>query len=76
VLEDLADRIEGDSGEIRPVSGDSGEPLEQMLQDCCVKEERHIGDAHVRSLMTLLRGIDGLTTSLAEEITIEFDRPK
>jgi multidrug resistance protein MdtO len=74
VLDDLADRIEGDSGEVRPVSGDSGEPLEQMLQDCCVKEERHIGDAHVRSLMTLLRGIEGLTTSLAEEIALEFDR--
>jgi hypothetical protein len=74
VLEDLADRIEGNPRQGRPISEDSREPLEQMLQECCVKEEGHIGEAHVRSLVTLLRGIDGLTTSLAEEITMEFDR--
>jgi hypothetical protein len=41
---------------------------------CCVEEERCIGEAHIPSFMTLLRGIDRLTTSLAEEITMEFDR--
>jgi multidrug resistance protein MdtO len=75
-LEDLADRIEGNLRHVRPVSEDSRELLEQMLQECCAKEERHIAEAHVPSFLTLLRGIDGLTTSLAEEITIEFDRPR
>jgi multidrug resistance protein MdtO len=74
MLEDLADQIESNSRQVRPISEDSFEPLEQMLQECCVKEERHLGEAHVQSLMTLLRGIDGLTRSLAEEITMEFDR--
>jgi multidrug resistance protein MdtO len=74
MLEDLADRIESNSRQVRPMSEDSFDPLERMLQECCVKEEGHLGEPHVRSLMTLLRGIDGLTTSLAEEITMEFDR--
>jgi multidrug resistance protein MdtO len=71
VLENLASRIEGN---LRPMSEDSREPLEQMLQECCLKEPGHMGEAHVPSLITLLRGIDGLTTSLAEEITMEYDR--
>jgi multidrug resistance protein MdtO len=74
VLEDMADRIEDNPRQVRPMSKDSREFLEQQLQECCAKEERHIAEAHVRSFMTLLRGIDGLTTSLAEEITMEFDR--
>jgi hypothetical protein len=73
VLEDLADRIDANA-EVSSLSEASREPLEQMLQNSRVKEQGHLADAHVQSLITLLRGIDGLTTSLAEEIAIEFDR--
>jgi multidrug resistance protein MdtO len=74
VLEELADRIEGNPQQERPMSEDSFEHLEQKLGACCVEEERPIDEAHILSFKTLLRGIDGLTTSLAEEITMEFDR--
>jgi multidrug resistance protein MdtO len=73
VLEDLADRIDANA-EVSSLSEASREPLEHMLQNSRVKEQGHLADAHVQSLITLLRGIDGLTTSLAEEIAIEFDR--
>jgi multidrug resistance protein MdtO len=76
VLEDLADRIEDTSGDVGPISEDSRELLEQMLRECCGEEERHTGRAHIPSFMTLLRGIDGLTTSLVQEITMEFVRIK
>ena len=74
VLEDLADQIESNSRQARPMSEDSFGHLEQKLHACYAKEEQPVAEAHVRSFITLLRGIDGLTTSLAEEITIEFDR--
>jgi multidrug resistance protein MdtO len=74
VLEDLADWIEGKPRQGRLMSVDSFQHLEQTLQACCAKEEQPVAEAHVRSFITLLRGIDGLTTSLAEEITMEFDR--
>jgi multidrug resistance protein MdtO len=72
-LEDMADRIEGNARQIRPVSEDSFEHLEQKLDGRCAKEEIHIAEANVRSFMTLVRGIDGLTASLAKEIAMEFD---
>jgi multidrug resistance protein MdtO len=74
VLEDLANRIEGSSRQGRSMSGGSFEHLEERLRALSVEEERSIGEAHIPSFLTLLRGIDGLTTSLAEEITIELDR--
>ena len=74
VLEDLADQIESNSRQARPMSEDSFGHLEQKLHACYAKEELPVAEAHVRSFITLLRGIDSLTTSLAEEITIEFDR--
>jgi len=74
VLEDLANRIEGSSRQGRSMSGGSFEHLEERLRALSVEEERSIGEAHIPSFVTLLRGIDGLTTSLAEEITIELDR--
>jgi multidrug resistance protein MdtO len=74
MLEDLADRIEGKPRQEKPMSEDSLEHLEQKLGACCVEEERPIDEAHILSFKTLLRGIDGLTTSLAEEIRMEFDR--
>jgi hypothetical protein len=55
------------------MSGDSFEHLEQKAYACYPKEEQPVAEAHLRSFMTLLRGIAGLTRSLAEEITVEFD---
>lgn len=74
VLEELADWIEGKPKKGRPMSADSFKDLEQKVHACCAKEEQQVAEAHVRSFMTLLRGIDDLTMSLAEHITMEFDR--
>jgi hypothetical protein len=71
VLEDLADQIESNSRQVSPMSEDSFEHLEQKVHACYAKEEQPVTEAHIRSFMTLLRGIDALTTSLAEEITME-----
>ena len=75
-LEDLADRVEGNPQQITPMSGGSRELLEQMLEQCREKEKQHTPSAHVGSLMTVLRGIGGLMSSLTEEITMEFDRTR
>jgi multidrug resistance protein MdtO len=77
MLEDLANQIEGSKPHGNRMSADSGDLLEQKLDGYFAKEEQQpIAEAHVRSFMTLLRGIDGLTTSLADEITMEFDRTR
>jgi hypothetical protein len=54
------------------MSEDSFAHLEQKV--LAAKEEQPVTEAHIRSFTTLLHGIDALTTSLAEEITMEFDR--
>jgi hypothetical protein len=74
VLEELADQIEGKPRQGGPMPEDSFGHFEQKVHVCCAKEEQAVAEAHIRSFMTLLRGIDGLTTPLAEEITMEFDR--
>jgi multidrug resistance protein MdtO len=74
MLEDMADRIEDNPRQVRPMSDDFRELLEPMLQECSAKDEGHIAEANVGSFVTLLRGIDRLTSSLAEEIEMEFDR--
>jgi len=76
VLDDLADRIETNSTQVTPMSLDSFAHLEQKVLACCAKEEQPEAEAHVRALMTLLRGIDALTASLAEEITMQIDRAR
>jgi multidrug resistance protein MdtO len=74
VLEDLADRIESNSRRARPMSEDSFAHLEQKVHAWYAKEEQPVAEAQIRAFMTLVRGIDALTTSLAEEITMEIDR--
>jgi multidrug resistance protein MdtO len=74
MVEDMADRIEGNAPQVGRMSADSFELLEQMLQAYGTEEPQQL--PAVRSFVTLLRGIDGLTTSLAEEIATEFDRTK
>jgi multidrug resistance protein MdtO len=73
-LEEVADRIEGSAPHGRRMSADSRELLEQVLQDCRTKEAQRLPAVRTGSFVTLLSGIDKLTTSLAEEITMEFDR--
>jgi multidrug resistance protein MdtO len=72
VLEDLADQIESNSRRARPMPEDSFGHFEQKVHACyaaeeVAKEEQPIAEAHIRSFVTLLRGIDTLTTSLAED---------
>jgi multidrug resistance protein MdtO len=75
VLEELADRIEGEVRQTR-ISGDSFEHLEQTVQACCAEEPQGVSPVRIHSFLVLVRGIDRLTTSLAEEIVTELDRPK
>ena len=70
-LEDLADRIEGNARQVKPISEDSFEHLEKSLQAWCAKEEQP-AEGRARSFTTLLGGIDRLTIQLADEITMEF----
>jgi multidrug resistance protein MdtO len=74
VLEDMAEWIEGSAPRERRMSADSRELLEQMLEECYVEESQRLPSDHYDSFVTLLRGIDGLTNSIAEEIAMEFDR--
>jgi hypothetical protein len=39
---------------------------------CCLEERGQLPTEQVQSLVTLLRGIDGVTNSLAAEIATEF----
>jgi multidrug resistance protein MdtO len=74
MLDDMADRIEGKASQVGLISEYSLEHLEQTVQGCCAKEPQQLPAARVHSFLALLRGIDSLTTSLAEEIAMEFDR--
>jgi multidrug resistance protein MdtO len=74
MLEALADQMEGHPRHIRTMSEERFQRPEQKLHAAI--EKRHIAEAHFRSFITLLRGIDCLTTSLAKEITMEFDRTR
>ena len=76
VLEDLADRIESNSRQVRPMSVGSFERLEQKVHACYANVEQPATEVHVLSFMTVLRRIDALTTSLAEEITMECGRTR
>jgi multidrug resistance protein MdtO len=73
VLEEMADRIEDNPRQARPMPENSYKLLEQMLEECWTKEERRAAEAHVGSFVTLLRGIDGLTTALAKEFARDVD---
>jgi len=74
LLESLADRIESNSRQVKPAPQDSLGNLEQEVNACCAKDEQPVTEAQIHAFMTLLRGIDALTISLAEEITREIDR--
>jgi multidrug resistance protein MdtO len=67
ILEDIADRIEGKAHEVRPTPKDSLGPLEQSI-NAFGTDGQQLPAARVQSFVTLLRGIDTLTSSLAKEI--------
>jgi multidrug resistance protein MdtO len=67
-LEDMADRIEGTRPPFGPRSQHSTDLLERMSAACGAGEFQGIPETHVQSFLTLVRGIDGLTSSLAQEI--------
>jgi multidrug resistance protein MdtO len=73
VLDDVADLIQDKPQHAGRVSEDSYKLLEQMLEECWTEEAQRLPMKRVDLFATLLRGIDGLTNSLAEEIATEFD---
>jgi len=68
----LADRIEG----IRLVGArgldDSGKLLKQTIEETQAEASRGLAAGRAQSFITLLRGIVGLTISLASELLAEF----
>jgi multidrug resistance protein MdtO len=76
LLEDIADRIDGNTPPVKRISADldSRQLLLQILQECSTEGSQGVPAVSIHSFVTLLRGIDNLTTSLAEESAIAFDR--
>jgi len=68
MLEEMADRIES-----YPHVNESVRPGEQMQEPSVAAESQRSPTPHIRSFLTLLHGIDSLTTSLREEIDKEFN---
>jgi multidrug resistance protein MdtO len=71
-LDDVADAIEGKPTGVKLSAQDSLKLLERLLQECRGAESQRFPAIHVESFVRLLRGIDGLTASLGEEIVAEF----
>jgi hypothetical protein len=67
MLEKMADTIESHTH-----VGESDRPPRQMAQASFTAEPQLLSAPPVRSFYTLLHSIDGLTTSLSEEIANEF----
>jgi hypothetical protein len=68
----MADRFESD----RPCASrgleGSAELLKRTIEETQAEESRGLPPGRAQSFITLVRGIDGLTTSLASEIAAEF----
>ena len=75
ILEDIADRMEGKTSQRRPASADPLAPLQQVLELCRTDESRLLLSEHAATFVPLLRQIDELTSRLADQITMEMDRP-
>lgn len=76
MLEAIADRIEGNVRQPGGPSRESFEQLEQTVHGFREGEPQQLPGFRVQSFLALLRGIDGLTTSLAEEISTALDRSR
>jgi len=72
ILEEMADRIEHNAAQARNSVDHSHELLNKTVQGIQAEEWPQLPTGRAQSLITLLRGIDGLTTSLASEMVAEF----
>jgi hypothetical protein len=72
LLEEIADAIEGKQTSVRLTSEGSLGLLDRVLGECRGPESERFPAGRVDSFITLLRGIDRLTASLAKEIATEF----
>jgi multidrug resistance protein MdtO len=72
ILEEMADRIEHNAAQARNSVDHSHELLNKTVQGIQAEEWPQWPTGRAQSLITLLRGIDGLTTSLASEMVAEF----
>ena len=75
MLENIADRMEGETSRGRPVSADGVALLQQTLESCRADESRILLSEHGAAFVPLLRQIDRLTSRLANEIATDIDRP-
>jgi multidrug resistance protein MdtO len=65
ILDDMADRIEGKAAKVGPIRGGS---LDGMPESASAQLTHQPFAAQINSFVTLVRGIDGLTSSVAAEI--------
>jgi len=72
MLEEMADRIDGREPQIAGGAEQPHELLKRTLDEAQAEASRELPAAQAQSFVTLLRGIDGLTNSLAAEIATEF----
>jgi multidrug resistance protein MdtO len=75
VLENIADRMDGKKSQEGPVSADSFALLERIGESCRVDESRLSLSEQGATFVPLIRQIDRLTSRLANQITMEMDRP-
>jgi len=67
MLENMADRLEGKTGQPVTIPESPLAHLETVVQDCCPAEGPF--SAHLRTFLPLSRRIDGFTRSLNQEIS-------
>jgi len=72
MLEEMADRIEGQRVVVAGQFEDSTNRLKQTIEEAEAEQSRGLPAERAQSFTTLLRGIDGLTASLASEVAAEF----
>jgi len=69
LLEDMADRIDGNVAPEANSVDDSQELFNKTIEGLQGEDSSQLPPGRAQSLITLLRRIDGLTTSLASEVT-------
>jgi multidrug resistance protein MdtO len=72
ILEEMANRIEGQRLDMAGGLEDSTDLLEQTIGKAEAEQSLGLPAGQAQSFTTLLRGIDGLTVSLASEVAVEF----
>jgi len=72
MLEEIADRIEGNAAPATHSVEESHELLNKTVEASQGNESVQLPAGRAQSFLTLLRGMDGLTTSLMSEIAGDF----